>query len=142
MTTVSEYRYRIPPVLLYVGLGLIVCFILFFWAFVKGEAVWFRFVTFLFAVLSVFMGIGLIWAYFSDRKPGKLRLGKNFVEIVGVNETQLIQFDQVTKIAGLEVDSRAILLEAGENCILIEKSWMKPSDFEQVRHSLCEWEFG
>lgn len=113
--------------------------IIFGLAFGKNE-IWFSIVMGIFCLMSFILGAGFLAIYFRKYASGNLIIGKNFIEIPGRWKSRVrIHFEEILEIGEIDTYDNVIEIESGKEIHLIESSWMKQGDFEDVKGMLKDY---
>ncbi len=134
----EEYTYRPPLKYLFIGISGLAIGVIFGMA-ISTEDFWISVVMGFFCLVTLATGIGFLIIFFRKFDAGNLKLGNDFIEIPGRwNKRIRLNFDEIADIGEFNTYDNVIELESKEGIHLIERSWMKQSEFEKVKKKLQE----
>ncbi|WDF45666.1 hypothetical protein PQ459_12230 [Chryseobacterium sp. KACC 21268] len=136
---ITEYKYRPPLKYFLVGLCGITMSFIFGLALGKNE-IWFSILIGIFSLMSLMLGVGFLTIFFRKFASGNLIIGKDFIEIPGRWKMRVkLHFEEIVEIGEIDTYDNVIEIDNGVEIYLIESSWMKQRDFEDVKRRLKDY---
>jgi hypothetical protein len=136
---IQEFRYRSPYNYLIVGLSSLIASSIFGLA-IGADKIWFSIVIGIFCLMTLAMGVAFLAIFINNFSVGKLRIGKDFIEIPGRwKKRTKLDLNDIESIGEINTYDQVIEIDSKEGFFLIEQQWMKNSEFNTVREFLLEW---
>lgn len=86
------------------------------------------------------MGFGFLTIFFRKYNVGKLKLGKDSIEIPGRWKDRVkLDFNDIIEISEFDTYDNVIEIESKYGIHLIERNWIRKEDFEKVKEQLQEY---
>lgn len=93
-----------------------------------------------FCLMSLILGVGFLTIFFRKFASGNLIIGKDFIEIPGRWKSRVkLHFEEIVEIGEIDTYDNVIEIDNGVEIYLIESSWMKQRDFEDVKRRLKDY---
>jgi hypothetical protein len=88
------------------------------------------------------MALGIVFLTMFLRKSysGNLKIGNDFIEIPGRwKSRRRVHFNEILEIVEFDTYDLVIEIESKHGVHLIERNWMKPEEFDNVKKRLQEY---
>jgi len=132
----KEYKYRPPYTYLLTGLGgLLMAFI--FGSAIVHDKFWFSIVVGFFGLLTLIIGVIFLTIFLGNITIKNVVIGPDFIEIpIDKNKRIRLPFSEIENWGELDSFHHIIALQFQAETYVIERQWMKKSDFEKLRLEL------